>query len=101
MIQIDILGRTTLTEVDRQLTALYRLERGDGETSHHHGFGPETWNWGTSEAWYAWWDREHFGEWGYIFFFADGTRGTCRVEEVNQALAALGFAVDRRGDAGD
>lgn len=37
--------------------------------------------------------------WAYEITFRDGTRGVCRVADINEALADLGARVDRRGDA--
>lgn len=37
--------------------------------------------------------------WAYVIEFQDGTKGVCRVRDLNAALAELGARVDRRGDA--
>lgn len=39
--------------------------------------------------------------WSYLFEFSDLTDGVCRVMDIDRALRALGYEVDRRGDAGD
>lgn len=39
--------------------------------------------------------------WAYVVEFRDGTKGVCRVRDVNVALGELGARVDRRGDARD
>lgn len=36
--------------------------------------------------------------WSYLFEFSDGTTGVSRIEDVEPALRALGYEVDRRGD---
>lgn len=45
------------------------------------------------------WDGEQPTAWAYEVQFRDGTRGVCRVRDLNEALAELGARVDRRGDA--
>jgi hypothetical protein len=39
--------------------------------------------------------------WGYIFDFADGTRGACEVRHVHLALAALGARIDMDSEPSD
>jgi hypothetical protein len=44
--------------------------------------------------------QAHIGDspWAYCIEFVNGTRGVCRVVDINAALAELGAAVDLRGD---
>lgn len=45
------------------------------------------------------WDRNQAQAWAYEVVFRDGSRGVCRVMDINEALAEVGARVDRRGDA--
>lgn len=61
---------------------------------------PPDWQWNPSRSYAAQWDPHHQDEsWGYVFSFANGERGTCRVRDIEVALGALGYRVSMEGDA--
>lgn len=116
MIQIELIE---ISNADHEwpLSSLHRLQPPDGWVEVHHlydydgsyGLGEEGWNWGEEE--YDEDEGEYFSPlnwsanavvddgWSYLFTFRDGSQGVSRVSDVNAALRALGYEVDRRGDA--
>lgn len=95
---------------EKELIRIDRIDRGDSGTYVEWIYwdfeGPmderhEIWNWQQPGRWFAMFDLPADECWGYIFKFSDGTRGICQVKSVNQALAAVGCEVDRRGDETD
>lgn len=83
------------------LVRLQRVERGDQPIHHNwHIFRYPTanrngWYWGGRPRWIS---RYAPGSgspyYSYIFTFGDYTTGICRVEDVNDALAEIGYRVD-------
>lgn len=93
----------------RSLTMLARLQRGDWTYHVHHIYRGGLWDdgsgWDFGIDAYAPWSASGAGPsghgWAYLYSFVDGTYGVSRVIHVNEALEALGYEVDRRGDARD
>jgi hypothetical protein len=107
LIEIEcVRGPTPATERRREFHSLCRMGRGDESATAHHiwrgrdSYAPSTpgWDMGRIVRYYCV-NEPHPHGWSYLFRFTDGTRGTCQVNQVNQALATLGWQVDRRGDA--
>lgn len=98
--------RSVANHHPRGLLRLARLQPGDGYFTHHIYRGRlwedgSGWNFGpyNCQPWSAGGTGRPPGAWAYVYMFADGTLGVSRVCDVNEALAALGYDVDRRGDA--
>lgn len=90
-----------------RFSRLFRLHVTDPSVTVHHIWrggmdyhNPRMgrWEWSTRLSYYVLAESPPSG-WAYLFQFTDGTMGTCQVSRVNAALAALGWQVDRRGDA--
>lgn len=81
------------------LADLQRLDRGDRVEGQHHIFrhtfsNAEGWYWGDRQRYIARYREGGVERWSYVFYFENGTRGMCRVNHVNDALAAIGYRVD-------
>jgi hypothetical protein len=78
---------------------LWRCGASDGSRSTEHIWRDWGWEFGLHRSWYMLGGDDPPGGWSYLFEFTDESLGTCQVNRVNAALAALGWQVDRRGDA--
>lgn len=93
----------------RSLLRLSRLQEDDGHYTINHIYrglawdDGSGWDFGTDsfQPWSASGDGQPPYAWSYLYSFVDGTYGVSRIRDVNEALAALGYEVDRRGDARD
>lgn len=118
MIEIEL--APTSSAHDRPVRRVCRLQPSDDWIDVHHIYdfngtygypqGDVGWRWGEEE--YDEEEGEYFfptpwaasayssdQDWAYVFYFDDCTMGAVRVSDVVPALRALGYDVDRRGDA--
>lgn len=122
MIEIAIRATGEPRSGVHEILQLDRLDRGDAWCDVHHLYDPDNgyaydrsttvrgggWLWSVPREndpwsyipsrWSAMCEPPPDG-WSYLFLFEDGTKGVCRVRDVNRALSELGYEVDRRGDA--
>lgn len=103
MINIEFVrGAAATSRSVRRLSYLDRATPGEIDQRVAHGFSDGHWIWSPPEehtAWYVWADTGLMpNQWAYAFSFDDGSRGVCMVRDLNEALAALGYEIDRRGD---
>lgn len=89
-----------------ELTCLWRMDRNDPSVRYSWFFGRNSraWTQGHRDAYSTSFfsrsgDRTDLSlGWAYLFQFRDGSRGACRVRDVNPALRALGHEVDREAE---
>lgn len=100
MERISVLHNGTVAFVE--LSTLWRLEpNDDGRLYYVRWWSPITLRWKIRDAgrYQAHFRSTHHPDdisesYGYFFIFTDGTRGACRVKDINAALSALGYRIN-------
>jgi hypothetical protein len=103
MIEIPIqrVGQRVAYAPTEELVSVQRMQAGDRSRRCSWIWSSNylQWQGPSSGAYTALWSSGDQGRtWGYLFRFANERQGTCRVQEIDAALRALGWEVDLEGD---
>lgn len=84
----------------RPVSHVRMMERGDITPgcqwvfNHHPHAGEYLWDWDNPERVVRFHPNlSSTQRWAYVIYFHDGTRGVCRVVDINPALRALGYEI--------